>query len=111
MTTETIAANSVLKLASFNYQGIDFDANRINVSSKTHLHVDIWSGTATSVAVSLIAQGGEQPYTVNLTANAWTSVNIPLSSYNTVDKTTVRQLKFESTPSGSTVFLDNIYFK
>lgn len=111
VTTENIASNNVLKLASFNYQGIDFDANRINVSSKTHLHVDIWSGTATSVAVSLIGPTTEKPYTVTLTANAWTSVNIPLSSYDTVDKTAVRQLKFESTPSGSTVFLDNIYFK
>ena len=111
VTTESIASNSVLKLASFNYQGIDFDANRINVSSKTHLHVDIWSGTATSVAVSLIGPNTEKPYTVNLTANTWTSVNIPLSSYDTVDKTAVKQLKFESTPSGSTVFLDNIYFK
>jgi hypothetical protein len=46
-----------------------------------------------------------------LTANAWTSVNIPLSSYNLVDKTGVRQLKLESTPSASTVFVDNIYFK
>jgi hypothetical protein len=111
VTTESIASNNVLKLANFNYQGIDFNDNRINVSSKTHLHVDMWSGTATSVAVSLIGPNTEKPYTVNLTANAWTSVNIPLSSYDTVDKTAVRQLKFESTPSGSTVFLDNIYFK
>lgn len=111
VTTESIASNNVLKLANFNYQGIDFNDNRINVSSKTHLHVDVWSGTATSVAVSLIGPNSEKPYTVNLTANAWTSVNIPLSSYDTVDKTAVRQLKFESTPSGSTVFLDNIYFK
>jgi hypothetical protein len=111
VTTESIASNNVLKLANFNYQGIDFNDNRINVSSKTHLHVDVWSDTATSVAVSLIGPNSEKPYTVNLTANAWTSVNIPLSSYDTVDKTAVRQLKFESTPSGSTVFLDNIYFK
>jgi hypothetical protein len=110
-TGESIASNNVLKLANFNYQGIDFDSNRINVSTKTSLHVDMWSANASTVAVSLIGPTNEQAYVVNLTANAWTSVNIPLSSYNLVDKTGVRQLKLESTPSASTVFVDNIYFK
>ena len=109
---ETIASNEVMKLATFNYQGINFDSNRIDVSGKTSLHVDMWSADATSVKVFLIGPNNEQPYTVNLTANAWTSFDIPLSSYDTVTgKNAIRQLKLESVPANTTVFVDNIYFK
>lgn len=113
-SVETIAGNEVRKLALFNYQGIDFDANPIDVTAKTSLHVDMWSADATTVNVYLIGPGAgnEQPYPVTLNANAWTSVDIPLSSYNTVTgKNAIRQLKLESNPTNTTVFLDNVYFK
>ena len=39
------------------------------------------------------------------------SIDIPMSSYNTLAKTAIQQFKFVGTPFGtSTVYLDNIYF-
>jgi len=113
-SVETIAGNEVMKLATFNYQGIDFDANPIDVTAKTSLHVDMWSANATTVNVFLIGPGAgnEQAYPVTLNANAWTSVDIPLSSYsNVTGKNAIRQLKLVSDPANTTVFVDNVYFK
>jgi hypothetical protein len=114
VTEETIASNQVQKYANFNYQGIDFDSNRINVSSAagfTNLHVDFWAtSSVTSVDVFLINATAEQSRNVPLTASTWTSVDIPLSDY-TIDRSTVRQLKLVANPSGQTVYLDNIYFR
>lgn len=115
---ETIAGNAVQKYSNFNYQGIDFEANPINVSVAagfTHLHVDLWSPDVTSVDVFIISTSGgtalEQAVNVPLTASAWKSIDIPLSSYTTPNRTAINQLKFVATPSGKTVYLDNIYFK
>lgn len=108
-TEETIAGNKVRKLANLNYQGFDWAATPQNVSSFTKLHVDLWSSDSMTVNVSLIG-GGEQAKTVTLTANAWTSTDISLSDYPSVDKTAVIQIKVDGTPSGKTVYLDNLYF-
>lgn len=109
----TIAGNQVQKYANFNYQGIDFAANTINASSKTSLHVDFWSADATSVDVFIISLSPtlEQAYTVTLTPNQWTSVDIPLSSYTTPNKSAIGQIKLVANPSATTVYMDNLYFK
>lgn len=115
VTEETIANNKVQKYTSFNYQGIDFSNNPINVSSAagfTQLHVDFWSADATAVKVFLISAGPvEQAVDVPLTASAWKSIDIPLSSFTTPNRAAIIQLKLVAEPSGKTVFFDNIYFK
>lgn len=113
VTAPTIAGNNVQKYANFNYQGIDFAGNTINVSSKSHLHVDLWSTDATSVDVYIISLSPtvEKAYTVTLTANQWTSVDIPLSSYDTPNKSAIGQIKLVANPSATTVYMDNLYFK
>jgi len=108
---EAFAGNNVRSLGSFNYQGIQFDAT--DLSTFTKLHVDMWSPNATAVKVFVISAGQDTiSFTVSLTANAWTSQDIDLSTYTNIDKGAVSQIKLESVPfnSGTTVYLDNVYF-
>jgi hypothetical protein len=114
VTNETYASNAVLKMANLNYQGISWENNPIDVSAHSHLHIDMWSETATSVNVFIIGGngGGESSVTVPLTAGAWTSTDIPLSSYTTpASKSNIIQLKLVATTNGNTLYVDNIYFK
>ncbi|MFZ4670830.1 MAG: Ig-like domain-containing protein, partial [Flavobacterium sp.] len=107
--------NSTLKVDNLTYQGVQLASN-IDVSSMTTLHVDIWTPNCTTFEFFLIdsAPTGvppvEQAVSVSLLPNQWNSIDIPMSSYNTLAKTAVQQFKFVGTPSGSVVYLDNIYF-
>ena len=110
-----IATNNTLKLDNLTYQGVQLASN-IDVSAMTTLHVDIWTPNCTTFEFFLIdsAPTGvppvEQAVSVSLLPNQWNSIDIPMSSYNTLAKTAVQQFKFVGTPSGSVVYLDNIYF-
>lgn len=107
--------NSTLKLDNLSYQGIQLASN-IDVSSMTTLHVDIWTPNCTTFDFFLIDSApvgvppAEQAVSVSLTQSGWNSIDIPMSSYNTLALTAVQQFKFVGTPSGSVVYLDNIYF-
>jgi hypothetical protein len=109
-----VSGNHVLKLAGLNYQGLEFaPTTGIDVSGMTNLHLDIWAATTTAFDVFLISPGPvEKSVTINPSTTGWNSIDIPLSSYTnpTPDKTHIFQLKFVGTPSGNTVYLDNIYF-
>lgn len=107
--------NSTLKVDNLTYQGVQL-ASTINVSSMTTLHVDIWTPNCTSFEFFLIDSAptgvppAEQKVTVSLTQSGWNSIDIPMSSYNTLALTAVQQFKLVGTPAGSIVYLDNIYF-
>jgi hypothetical protein len=74
------------------------------------LHLDLWTPDCTSFKVSLISAGPvEQAVTLTPALAGWNSFDIPLTSYTTPNKAAIIQLKFEGT-TGSTVYLDNIYF-
>ncbi len=110
VTEVLIAGNATKKYANLNYQGVALTGT-INVTTMTHLHLDLWTPDCTSFKVSLISAGPvEQAVTLTPTLSGWNSFDIPLSSYTTPNKAAIFQLKLEGTPSGSTVFLDNIYF-
>jgi hypothetical protein len=109
-----IAGDTTKKYANFNYQGVQF-ANPVNVTTMTHLHVDLWTPNMTSFKVFLIntppLTQAEQAVTLTPTLSGWNSFDIPLSSYTTIVKTGIGQLKLESVPfGGATAYLDNIYF-
>jgi Secretion system C-terminal sorting domain len=108
-----IATNATKKYANFNYQGVQF-ATAINVTTMNYLHIDLWTPDMTSFKVFLInipplAQF-ESAVTLTPTRSGWNSFNIPLSDYPLVVKTGIGQLKLESVPSGTTAYLDNLYF-
>jgi len=109
----TIAGNKSLQYVWAGpgglYQGIDWSANPVDVSTKGKLHIDFWSPDITSVKVSIISAGLENAYTQTLTTGGWNGVDIDLSNYTVPDKTAIIQIKLEPATPG-TLYVDNIYF-
>lgn len=100
-----------------NYEGIALGSNT-NVTTATHIHLDLWTPNITSLGINLISPGPVQ-FQVNSTLNlattatgGWNSIDIPLSSFTGVDLTNVFQLMLVgATPtSGGTIYVQNIYF-
>ncbi|KAF2334965.1 PKD domain-containing protein [Flavobacterium daemonense] len=107
--------DKMLNYIKLSYQGIALADNvTIDVSKMEYLHFDVWTADLQKIETSLIQTGpSEKPVVKDLTANQWTSIDIPISAWTsqglTVDK--IFQLKFVGTPwAGGTVFIDNIYF-
>ena len=111
---EIVAGDNILKLAGLNYQGIDFDGNRQDVSAMTMVHIDIWSKDVVTTNFSLISASTESLKGLTTEAGKWTSFDIPLTDYtaNGVDLKTIRQMKFDDAGTGTspTIFYDNLYF-
>jgi hypothetical protein len=109
----TIAGNKSLRYGWAGpgglYEGLDWAANAVDVSTKTNLHLDFWTSNLTSVKVSIISAGAENAVTVPVTAGSWNSINIPLSSYTVPNKTAIIQIKLEPNAAGA-LYVDNIYF-
>ncbi len=109
VTDIMVATNPTKKYDNLNYQGVVF-AGSVNASTMTNLHLDIWTPNCNSFQVFLINPGPvEQAYTITPSLSGWNSIDIPLSHYNTIALNNIFQLKFVGT-TGSTVYLDNIYF-
>jgi len=106
----------MLQYINLSYQGIGI-GETIDVSGMEYLHMDVWTAAVTVLETSLIngvdGNSTEAPVLRDLTADSWTSIDIPISEYTdqglTVDQ--IFQLKLVGTPwAGGTVFVDNIYF-
>ena len=122
-TSTVFASNNVFELSNLNYQGVDFSANKQDVSDLSTLHFDYWTPSSAAKVVSqfqffLISDDGtkaEFAYTVNPTVgDAWQSIDVPLSHFsnNGVSLADIVQLKIDaqSGNTGGTLYLDNIYF-
>jgi len=117
VTTVSVAGNSTLKYASFNYQGTALATPR-DLTGMGFLHVDMWTPDATVVQVSPINNSGSPAEKLvsltPLTKGQWNSFDIPLTDFTSSGMALngVYQLKFDgqagTTPS--TIYLDNIYF-
>lgn len=109
----SVAGNTMVKYSKINFQGVDFNADRRNVSTMDALHMDIWSTTSGPLHFSLIWDGGESPVDVQLEGCQWNSIDIPLSEWSTADLTTIRQLKFDvqgGAVEGKTILVQDIFF-
>ena len=111
----TIFGNTMKKYANLNYQGVQFSTN-LDVSTMTYLHVDIWTTNCNAFDIYLINANPPYPsiterkVTVAPSLTGWSSFDIPLTQYSPVALNSIQQLKLVGTPSGTTVYLDNIYF-
>lgn len=108
VTIIAIAGDTTLKYEGLNFQGINLGSS-IDVSSKSFLHIDFWTGNSTALNCFLISPGPtETAHAFTITTGQWISVDIPLSEFSSVvDLTDVFQMKFDG---NGTIFLDNIYF-
>ena len=110
--------DTMLQYSNLSYQGIQFGSSQ-DVSAMEYLHLDVWTTDVQQLETSLInipADGSgttEAPVVNDLTANEWTSIDIPISDYTDQGLTIneILQLKFVGIEwAAGTVFIDNIYF-
>ncbi len=103
----SIAGNNTLSFSNLDYQGIQLAMGQ-DVSELNFLHIDFWTGNATSLNVFLISSGPvEIAYDLEVPTEGWSSVDIPLTAFDPVALDDVIQFKFEG---NGNVFFDNIYF-
>ena len=107
-----LGTDEILQYAHLNYQGIQF-AREINLSAMDFLHLDVWTADATALDIYLISKStgadGEKFIKKTLTADKWTSIDIPLTDYTKQGFviTDVHQIKLVGQ---GTIFIDNLYF-
>ncbi len=108
----------MLQYSNVSYQGVQLP-NAVDLSKMEYLHMDIWTADMPKIETSLIsASNGEKPVVSDLTADGWTSIEIPLSEFTNQGLTIgdIHQLKFVSeswmkeTKAGGTIFIANLYF-
>ena len=98
--------------SNMNYLGWEFTPS-INATGMEYVHVDFFAPNMTSIQLTPISPGHEGVYSVELTQNAWTSVDVPLSAFDgtSIEWNNIFQFKFmEATPAGRDIFIDNVYF-
>ncbi|MBJ7881111.1 PKD domain-containing protein [Gelidibacter salicanalis] len=108
-----INGNNSIQYGNLNYQGIQFGATA-DASQMEFLHIDVWTADenmALDIFPISIATG-EKFVQKNPVAGQWNSYNIPLSDFTSqgLSMADIHQFKFVGTPSGGTVFIDNLYF-
>jgi len=115
--TFTLGTDDMLQYTNISYQGIVFNSDQ-DVSNMEFLHLDVWTADVGKLKTFLInnTAGGatEASVEIDLTVDAWTSIDIPISDFTAQGLTVsqIFQMKFEGEqpwPDG-TVFIDNLYF-
>nr|WP_315149798.1 hypothetical protein [uncultured Flavobacterium sp.] len=114
-TEFNLSGDKMLNYINLSYQGIELaSGTSVNVSGMEFIHMDVWTADLAKIETSLISKtSGEKPVVKDLTANQWTSIDIPISAFTSQGLTVadIFQLKFVGTPwAGGSVFIDNIYF-
>ena len=106
------SSDQVFYVQNFNYAGWHSWGANIDATDMMFLHVDFYSTGMTQVSVTPISPGREGVANVALTPNAWTSADVPLSTFaaNNIDWSDIFQFKFMSPVGGNELMIDNVYF-
>lgn len=119
-----IAGNAAKKYTNLVYAGVEFVSRQIDATAMTHLHLDVWTFDDAAFKVKLVdfgangAFGGgddsEQEITLSrtstpaVTANGWSSLDIPLSLFGALtSRAHLAQMIIAG--SSATMYLDNVY--
>ncbi len=121
-----VAGDSMIQYTQLNFVGIEFTNPTIDVTARTHIHLDIWTPNPTATAdfkVLLRDFGPNRVFDENgddtfheltftsptLQTGSWVSLDIPLADFTGL---TNRANLAQIVLSGGvpTVFVDNIYF-
>ena len=119
-----IKDNATLKYTNLGFNGIETIKNPVDASSMTTLNMDVWSPNITVFNIKLVTFLGdgfagpngdsEAIIGVNLTANQWNKISIPLKDFTDAglkSLTELNQFIFTCNFFGSgIVYVDNIYF-
>jgi hypothetical protein len=122
-----INGDHVIKYTDLNFVATEFQNPTANVSSMTHLHVDIQVEEAidpTDVMVIELGDfgpngafgGGDDSSgrftipTADLKQGQWVSVDVPLTNFGLASTANMAQIFFISDASISNILVDNMYF-
>jgi hypothetical protein len=118
-----IAGNDTKVYTNLNYAGVDFGTTH-DVSTMTHLHVDVWLPTATTFAVKLVDFGANGVYEGNgvlddtegsaektgLTTKTWQSLDFDLTMFPGLAARAHLAQMIITSGASATVYFDNVYF-
>ena len=108
------SSDKVFYAHNFNYAGWHSWGADIDATNMMFLHVDVYSTGMTQFSVTPISHDPtrEGSATINLTPNAWTSYDVPLSAYaaNNIEWNKIFQFKFMNPVGGNEFMIDNVYF-
>ena len=106
-------SDKVFYVQNFNWAGWhSWGGGNIDATGMQYLHVDIYSTGITQVGITPISPGHELPTLQTLTPDQWTSLDIPLSTYDAANIAwdNVFQFKFDQGDGTGEFFVDNVYF-
>jgi len=122
-----VAGSNTKMYTSLNFVGITFESAKIDASSMTHLHLDVYAPSGTNFRVKLVSfpsglTAGTQTGDLILNATStpaftpgnWSSLDIPLSSFalpvgQDWDWSRIGQMVL-STTDAQLVLVDNVYW-
>ena len=117
-----IGGNQAKKYSDITFWGIEtVGADLIDATSMTHLHMDIWTAAdITEFGIELVDFGADEGFDGGddtkfrlvkpITTGQWTSIDIPLTEFTGVNNDNIAQYVFSLQPTGTTIWLDNLYF-
>lgn len=111
----SLDGNNTLKCSNFNYVGIEFGGPEIDATDMEYLHLDIYPLSSFTINVYPICRNNDGSVNdqlkkpINLIANQWNSIDIPMSDFVGLNASRIFQFKFDN-GKGETFYLDNLYF-
>ena len=117
-SVDLVSGDKALYNTNFNYLGIEFGNNQtmINATDMQYLHLDVYpesSFTMNVYPIFLDASGNKNDQVskaVNLQANKWNQIDIPLSAFNGLNASKIFQIKLDGGDKTQKFYIDNIYF-
>jgi len=121
-----IQGDDVKRYTSLNFVGIEFTSSKINATSMTHFHMDIWTPDATAAPAAFnvllvdfgadgnFDGGDDSSHEITRTAptlmtGEWVSLDMPLSEFTGLtNRANLAQLVLSGDLPN--VFVDNVYF-
>jgi hypothetical protein len=118
-----IEGNETKKYSNLDFVGIETVTSTVDVTDKTHIHVDLWTPNVTILGLKIVDFGAdgvfgggddlEHQVSINAPAqNQWVSLDIPLDDFTGLaNRAHLGQYIFVAQPTGTaTIFMDNMFF-
>ena len=103
-----VEGDNIEKIQNFGYLGNEFTTTT-DLRDYT-MHIDLLATELTQIGLTPITQSGEASTLYNVTPGEWTSLDIPMSAWNTLDAQYTFQFKWDRGNSQSDLYIDNFYF-
>ncbi len=120
-----IGGNTTKRYTNLTFAAVEFISAKVNATAMTHLHVDVYTYDPAFFRIKLVDFGPNNVFgggddtehelaitpasTPPLVANAWNSIDIPLSAFaGLTRRANLAQIILLA--SSPTIYLDNVYF-